>query len=243
MAISIAMVMLSVISQAGFGEDLPFGVGEMLTYSIRYSGIKAGVATMSVADTVDCGRTKCLRFVSVAKSTMPFSLFFEVHDSVESWVDYKDLISQRYEKRLLEGSYRKNELVLFDHDKKVAIYPNNAKVDIPDSVRDVLASLYYVRTLRLEVGKSIFVINHADKKNYPLEVKVLRRETVKVPAGTFDCFVVEPILKATGIFEQKGKLTVWLTADHRRMPVMMKSKIVIGSVEALLIDAKFDDHQ
>ncbi len=234
-------VALLAISKAEAGNNLPFGVGEVLTFSVRYSGIKAGMATMSVKDTLDCDGTTCFRFVSVAKSTMPFSLFFEVCDSVESWAECSSLLSRRYEKRLLEGSYRKNEIVVFDHHEKVAIYPNDRRVELADSTRDVLAALYYVRTLKLEVGKRVFVMNHADRKNYPLEVRVLKKERVRTPAGTFDCLVVEPILKATGIFEQKGKLTVWLTDDDRRIPVMMKSKIIIGSVEAVLVDAKLHD--
>jgi len=234
---------LVLVSKIEAGNNLPFGVGEVLTFSVRYSGIRAGTATMSVKDTVDCNGTTCFRFVSVAKSTMPFSLFFEVCDSVESWAECSTLLSRRYEKKLLEGSYRKNEIVLFDHHGKVAIYPNDRKVELADSARDVLAALYYVRTLNLEVGKRVFVMNHADKKNYPLEVRVLKKETIKVPAGTFECLVVEPILKATGIFEQKGRLTVWLTNDDRRIPVMMKSKIVIGSVEAVLVDTKLDVEQ
>jgi hypothetical protein len=46
--------------------------------------------------------------------------------------------------------------------------------------------------------------------------------------------VVEPILRGPGVFTQKGRLTVWLTDDARRMPVLMKSKVVIGHVAAVL---------
>jgi hypothetical protein len=94
--------------------------------------------------------------------------------------------------------------------------------------------MYYVRTLPLEPGQSISIANHTDGKNYPLIVKVLGRERVKVDAGEFDCIVVEPILRGPGVFQQKGRLTVWLTDDHRRMPVLMKSKVVIGHVAAIL---------
>jgi hypothetical protein len=100
----------------------------------------------------------------------------------------------------------------------------------------VLSAFYYVRTQPLEIGKSLFIDNHADKKNYPLEVKVIRKERIEVEAGTFDCLVVEPILQASAIFEQKGSLTVWLTDDHIRMPVLMKSKVVIGSIATELTE-------
>jgi hypothetical protein len=57
---------------------------------------------------------------------------------------------------------------------------------------------------------------------------------VTVPAGTFDCLVVEPVLQTSSIFEHKGKLTIWLTDDSLKMPVLMRSKVVVGAFEAVL---------
>jgi hypothetical protein len=65
-------------------------------------------------------------------------------------------------------------------------------------------------------------------------VRVVRRENVEVPAGTFRCLVVEPLLKSAGLFKQEGSLTIWLTDDARRMPVLMKSKVAVGSIAAEL---------
>jgi hypothetical protein len=91
----------------------------------------------------------------------------------------------------------------------------------------------------LQVGRSVYIENHADKKNYPLEIRVLRRETVTVDAGRYDCLVVEPLMRTSGLFRQKGRLTVWLTDDERRIPVLMKSKVIIGSISAELIDVRY----
>jgi len=86
----------------------------------------------------------------------------------------------------------------------------------------------------LEVGKSVYIENHADRKNYPLEIRVLGRERIKVPAGEFDCIKVEPILRAAGLFKNEGRLTIWMTDDEHKIPVLMKSKVVIGSISASL---------
>jgi hypothetical protein len=94
----------------------------------------------------------------------------------------------------------------------------------------------------LEVGRSVYIENHADKKNYPLEIRVLRRERVEVPAGRFDCIVVEPVMRSAGLFRHKGSLTVWLTDDELHVPVQMKSEVVIGSVSAVLSDMRLAAH-
>ena len=57
-----------------------------------------------------------------------------------------------------------------------------------------------------------------------------------MPAGTFDCFLVEPQLRTPGMFIAKGKkLQVWLTADDRHMPVRMRTEVFFGHVVADLV--------
>jgi len=65
-------------------------------------------------------------------------------------------------------------------------------------------------------------------------VRVLGREKVDTPAGKFDCIAIEPMLKAGGIFKNKGRLVIWITDDDRRMPVLMRSKVSIGSISVVL---------
>ncbi len=213
-----------------------FGVGERLEFSVGYGVIKAGTAVMEIAEIVKLDGRKCFHIVSTARSNKFFSVFFKVDDRVESFMDVHGLYSWRYDKHLREGKFRADVSMVFDQEKHLALY-NQGKdtFEVAEYAQDVLSAFYFVRTQELTVGKSLFVDNHTDKKNYPLEVKVLRKERVKVPAGEFDCVVVEPILKTPGIFEQKGSLTVWLTDDELKMPVQMKSKVAIGSIVTELI--------
>jgi hypothetical protein len=214
---------------------LPFGVGEKLTFSVRYEFLKAGEATIEVEDIVDFEGRPAFKLATLAKSTMPFSLVFEVEDRVESLLDAERLHSLKYEKNIKEGHYEKHEMVVFDQERHVAVYPGGKEVPLEPDALDVLSSLFYVRLMDLAVGKSVYIDNHADGKNYSLEIKILREETINVPAGRFDCYVAEPILKAAGIFQHEGRLTVWIAKGHNNIPVKMESKIIIGAIKALLI--------
>jgi len=210
-----------------------FGAGERLVYSVGYGMIKAGEASLEVEDATKLNGNRCFHIISTAKSNKFFSFFFNVDDRVESYMDVYGLFSLRFEKHLIEGKFRAEAYVQFDQKRSLAI---SGKDTIPTSryVQDALSVLYYARTQKLEVGKSISVDNYADRKNYLLEIKVHRKETVEVPAGKFDCIVIEPQLKGSTIFKHEGKLTVWLTDDEKKMPVLMKSKAFIGSVSASL---------
>ena len=50
----------------------------------------------------------------------------------------------------------------------------------------------------------------------------------------FDCWVLQPMLRTAGLFKHTGQITVYITADSRRIPVLMKTKVFIGSVSAEL---------
>ncbi len=91
-----------------------------------------------------------------------------------------------------------------------------------------------MRTIPLEPGQAVWMPNHTDGKNFSIFVKAIRRESIEVQAGRFDCLVIEPVLETSSIFENTGKLTIWLTDDNLRMPVLMRSKVIVGSFEAVL---------
>lgn len=211
-----------------------FQVGEKLTFTIRYGIIKAGTATMGIPDEVKVRGNKSYKIVTEAKSSKFFSAFYKVRDRVESLMDKDGLFTWQFKKTLREGKYRAEQLVEYDQVNGWAVTNKKDSLQIPPCVQDILTSIYVIRTKNMEVGKSNFIDNHADNKLYPLEVKVHRKERIKVDAGEFDCVVVEPIIRASGLFKHKGRLLVWLTDDERKIPVQMKSKIIIGYITAEL---------
>jgi hypothetical protein len=106
---------------------------------------------------------------------------------------------------------------------------------VPERVQDALSSLYYVRTRDdFVVGKPIIVDIHDSGKTWSVEIQTIGKEKVKTPAGEFDTIKVRTYPKYEGVFMHKGEIFIWLTDDARRMPVLMKSKITIGSVVAVL---------
>jgi len=214
--------------------NFAFTVGEKLSFVIRYGVVVAGSSTMSIPNIVTRQHRECFQIQTEARSSSFFSAFFKVRDKVISYLDKNGLYTWGFEKHLQEGTYRAHQIVDYDQIHGWAVSNSRDSLQIPPCVQDVLTSFYFIRTQKLQVGKSLFLDNHADNKLYPLEIKVHKRETIKVRAGKFDCLVVEPILRASGIFKSKGRLLVWLTDDERKIPVQMKSKIIIGYITAEL---------
>jgi len=213
--------------------SVPFGEGEKLVYSVQYGIINAGEASLEIRNISMFDSVPCYNIVSNARTNDVFSVFFKVRDRFVSLMDTVNLVSVRYEKNIREGKFKRNESVVFDQRAHRAVYKDK-EVPIAPRTQDVLTSMYYLRTLPLAPGQNIALANHTDGKNYPLLIKVLGRERVTVEAGTFDCLIVEPILRGPAIFQQKGRVTVWVTDDEYRIPVLVKSKVVIGAVSGVL---------
>jgi|GEM_PF-119657 len=214
--------------------QVPYAPGEKFTYSVEYGFITAAKAYMSVVGIDTVRGIPCYHIQSKAMTTPTFSTFFRVDDQVDSYINIFDLASMRLVKHLREGKYKKDFMVDFDPELALAYYPDGDTLETAADTQDVLSSLYYLRNQELHVGRKIAIPHHDNKKNYPLEVKVTRRERVKVPAGKFTCFVVEPDIKDVGIFKSRGKIWIWLTADEKKIPVQVKTSIIIGSVSAKL---------
>lgn len=221
-------------SMAGKGEAIR--VGELLKFSVRYGFIRAGEASLEIAGIEEINDHPCYHVVSRARSNSFFDRVFKVRDTVESWLDVDFLYSRRFRKILREGGYRSETVVQMDQTNRLAVYQDGRVFEFAAGAHDPLSAFYYVRTLALEPGQRIWLESHADRKNYPLEVTVHGREEVDTPAGKFKCLVLEPTLRTPGLFKHEGKLTIWLTDDERRMPVLMKSKVAIGSITVILTD-------
>ena len=215
-------------------ENRAFGVGEHLVFEIAYGFITAGTATMGIPDTQWVEGRPCYHVVTTAKSSKFFDAFFKVRDRVETFIDMEGLFPWRFEKHIREGKYRADRYVEYDQRNRRVIADNKDTLAVSPYIQGVLSSFYYVRTMPLRVGESFDIDNYGDGKIYPLKVLVHKKERVEVPAGRFDCIVVEPVLRVEGIFKQKGRLAIWLTDDERKIPVLMKSKVLIGSIDARL---------
>ena len=225
-------------SPSAMAQGLPFGPGESLRFSIEYGVIKAGSAWLEVAQMETYRGRACYHLVSRAESNDFMSKIYKVRDRIDSLIDSEGLYSYRYRKRLREGSYNKDYDAAYDPAAGKVKYSDGKTFDMTPWSKDGLAAFYYVRFVPLEVGKDVVIPHHSDQATADIIVKVQGKETIDTPAGKFNCIVIEPVMSAGGIFKNSGRMTIWVTDDARRIPVLMKSKIPVGSIDAVLQEIK-----
>lgn len=218
-------------------RPLPFSVGEKLTFTIQYGFIKAGTSVMEIPNYAEVRGNFCFKISVKNRTNSFFDNVYKVRDEIMSYIDYHGLYSWRYEKHLREGSYKQDRIESYYQDRN-SVFSKKKWMPIEPFTMDALSALYYLRTLNLEPGKDVYFENHTDGKNYTIRVIVHKRETLKTRWGKVKTIVVEPVMKDPGVFKSEGKITVWLTDDSLKVPVMMKSKVFVGSFSAILEDYK-----
>jgi hypothetical protein len=221
-------------TEAGMERGTPFGPGESLRFSIEYGVLKAGTAWLEVGPMETYRGRSCYHLISRAESNDFMTRLYKVRDRIDSLIDAEGLYSYRYRKRVREGGYKKDYDAIYDPAAGKVRYADGKNYDMGAFAKDGLAAFYFVRHLPLEVGKDVVITHHSDEASADIVVKVERKETIEVPAGKFACIVIEPVMTAGSIFKNSGRLTIWVTDDARRIPVLMKSKIPVGSIDAVL---------
>lgn len=219
--------------EASAPPEVPFRVGERLTYNVKLGWFNVGEGELAVLG-VDTIRGAPSYHLSMALNASAMFGTVKVRDRFSSWLDVRTLASRRFIRDQHEHNYKSY--------REFEIYPDEQRWERSDEDKggptlsnrplDEIAFLYWMRTLPLEVGESYtFEGKYFKEDGNPVVLKVLRREEKKTGAGTFNTIVVQPIIRTKGLFSEGGKAEVYLTDDEDRMIVYLRSEIpVVGSI-------------
>lgn len=209
----------------------PFGVGERLEYEVRFGPVRVGSGSLSV-EGIDTLRSRQVWYTQFRIKGGTF--LYKVNDLAESWFDTHTFSSLRYRQDFSEGGRKRNVTFEIFPERATFRYGEEPEQQSVPAPLDETSFLYFVRTIPLEVGKTYDFNRYFRPDRNPVRLKVLRRERIRVPAGTFDAIVLQPIIKTPGIFSQNGNAQVWLSDDSSRMMLQMKSNLSFGSINLYL---------
>ena len=221
----------SSVAQTATPAVVPFGPGERANYQVRLAGVNVGRGSMEVLGikTVDGRPTYHTRF-RVAGG-VPLA---RVDDNFESWIDVAGLFSRRFKQDQKEVRFERSRAFDFFPERRTFRRTDGSGETgtLPtDQPLDDVSFLYFARTLPLKVGETYTLNQYFKESGNPVVLQVLRRETIRVPAGTFPTIVVRPIIRTKGLFSQGGEAEVFFSDDARRIVVQMKSKVpVVGNL-------------
>jgi hypothetical protein len=209
----------------------PFGVGEKLIYDVKFGPVKVGSGSMEV-EKIDTVRGREVFHTTFRVKGGTF--FYRVNDLLESWFDRETFASLRFRQDMEEGGKSREKTFEIYPERKVYVEEGKPEKTSVGEPLDDGSFLYFVRTVPLTVGNTYEFDRYFRPDRNPVRVKVLRREKITVPAGTFQTIVLQPIIKAKGIFSENGQAEVWLADDDSRIMLQMKSKLSFGTLNLYL---------
>jgi len=230
---------------AGAAQDLaslpPFAAGERLEYEARVAKVRAsGTAVMQVEGPTHLRGRAVLRLrFDVAARLGPV----KVTDHTESWLDVTRMAALRFRKQERHPLSTHDEAVeLFPQERRWTAEGGRTGVSPTDAPLDELSFLYFLRALPLDGDTLMRFDRHFDVGRSPTTVRVIGRDTIATPAGTFHVAVVELRVKDPRRYRGEGTIRMAISDDPCRLPVRVESQMpVVGAAVLTLRHASFGD--
>lgn len=212
-----------------------FQPGEKLTYIVHYGWVNAGEAVVQLkeSDREIQGR-KVWVATGKGRSLGAFNTFYKVDDFYETHFDAQGVFPYAFVRRVSEGGYNFSQDYLYNQVRGEVTTQKKATHKVPPSVQDMLSAFYYARTFdfsTVEPGDEFMIMTFLDDELWPLRMKFVKRETIKLRNGKYRCMKFQPVVQEGRIFKGNDDLNVWITDDGNRIPVLAQAKVIVGSIK------------
>lgn len=235
-------------------ENYAFKPGEEIVYKIYYHlsplWLTAGEVSFKVEDTGSDYRFKVVGFTYNS-----LEWFYKGVYTFESEVDKESLMPHQFVRTIQEKKFSKYNKFVFDQNKgrvttwqgKTSKETEQKVKDIGPCMHDMISVLYYVRNLnfdQMRVGES-FPVDIFLEEKYPLNIHVLGKNEEKRIKGLGKqmTHVFSPEVITGDVFHEDTQMSIWVSADQNKIPLMIESPVRVGKIRAVLQSYKGLRHQ
>lgn len=218
----------------------PYGVGEKVTWVLRYGVIEGGVATLSVEPPMVLDGEPVIHYKGLVKSSKLLEFFYKINNEINTYVRVKDHLPLRQEIQQNESGRWGRRVVIFDQNKNQAkFFQDLTKSDggKDDALRedpmtpfaqDIFGSIYFFRFL--DSTRRVSFPIHDRYRNWANELTYLGDEKIRTPAGEFDTHHFKMFPRVSGSITPKGDVEIWTRKDDSNLILKFTAKIKVGSL-------------
>jgi hypothetical protein len=223
--------------------------GEKLVYAGSYnmSGLMTQLAQVTMStENMSTSKNTYLHLSCELSTYSKWDSFFKIRDIYESYVNPVNLKPSLYKRSIDEGGYTKKEkyvikgTVVNSTVKKKNRDETKKTFSIGGSTQDVVSLLYKVRTMdlsKMKQGQTQNLMIVFDEKQIPVTLKYMGKETISAGnLGKKECYKLS-IGAKTDALKGKDKNLIWLTADTKKVPALLKFSIPVGTGQLALTSA------
>ncbi len=231
-------------------QQKAYGDGEYFKFRVHYGFVTAGYATLKVKNATING--KDVFHVRGYGETVGMSKwFFNIEDDYQSYIDKQKNIPYRFIRKIDEGGYTKDIQIDFNHfnnkatvnDKK---HNETTELSFPKDTQDMVSAFYYLRnkldTENIKEGDVVEINMFFDKENYKFRLKFLGKEILDTNFGRIRTLMFRPYVQSGRVFKEKESLTVWVSDDNNKIPLLIQADLAVGSLKATLTEFKGLQH-
>ncbi|MDX6558207.1 MAG: hypothetical protein QOF72_1256, partial [Blastocatellia bacterium] len=211
-------------------QDLPFKIGEQLSYQVFLASSPQPVGTISFTLKAR-GRyfnRDGLLFSVRAQTTGPGGRVFPVNDQINSYIDPITLLPFRTELTLSEGKYHYNRGYSLDQNRGAALADSKERIEIPVGTHDLISAVYAIRTFDLWPKKRNAISIMATTQPRTLFVESLRKETIELGGQKITAIMLT--LTTDDQQNDKMQLRMWIGDDSRHLPLRITAVTQLGAV-------------
>jgi hypothetical protein len=220
---------------------LPFKVGEQLNFNVFLGDVAGvvGTASFQVRARGQYFNRNGLLLSGVTQTTPAGQRVFAVNDQINSYVDADTLLPFRTEINLLEGTRRTAETVVLDQDRGSAVTDKGARMEVPVGTHDFISVAYALRSFNLTPPHRNAVSIMLNNRVRTLVVESISREVITL--GTQSVAAIQLSLKTDDIQPDKYALRLWVSDDHRHLPLRLTAVTQLGPLRADLAIIPLDE--
>jgi hypothetical protein len=217
-----------------------YGGDETFQYDVSWTGgIKIGELRLRISRAT--GGQDSFEIHARVTDYGAFRFFYPVDDTFVTLVQGPERLPVRYEVEQKEGrGYKAHRLSLYDQEGNLVRYRKNEEpeqqFEMAGKAHNEFSSFFFTRVLPFTPGVSVIVPTFADEKRH--EVVVTPRQWThfeETLLGPVNVVEVLPRMTFKGLYDKSGDTVIWFTDDACRIPVRIRSKILIGSLTAELV--------
>ena len=214
--------------------------GEVLNYRVHYGFLTAGSATLATTKTSYKGQP-AFYVKGTGKTSGAAKAFFKVEDVYESYIN-ENKEPLFYVRNVSEGSYTQNLQSTFNPNNNTLVLVDKKHTDrpaktvkVPNDIQDILSCFYYLRSQpseNLRVGSTLKMNVWIDDEVFPFQLKVVGTENISTKFGKINCLKIVPSVISGRVFKAKEGVTLWVSNDQNKVPILIKAELAVGSLKA-----------
>lgn len=217
-----------------------FKPGEKLEYRVRYGLIEAGKAELKVTEIVNKSGRPSYHVVGTGRSVGMTEWFFKTRDRYESFIDTEALVPWEFIRDVNEGGHKINRHLIFNQYRQTVRdlkAPKKGTFSYEAYAQDMISAFYYARSWdarKLRKGDEISFTMFLDHEQFPFKLVILGRKEIETEWGKIRCIALRPKLQQGRVFDEEEGMTIYVSDDGNKVPVLIESSLFIGSVKVEL---------